>query len=476
MQKNEKESGKTFIHASIWFTICNVLQRGIQFIVTPIYTRVLLPEGYGRYSLFLTWCNLFGIIATLSLSSGVFNKAMTKFEQEKDKYLSSMLGLALASTGVVMVIYFSLYSFLFEVIGLDIMKSIMMFVCIYFQMVIQLWSARQRFEYRYKGLIIVTFIFSLIIPTVGISLCYLFDQSEMGLIIGYTLANFLIGSVLLFMSISKSKKICCVAFWKYALLFNLPLIPHYLSNIILGQSDRLMISYFCGDYYAGLYTLAYQVSLIMSIVSNGIENAITPWIYKQLKKCSYNNIRRKINSIIFFSVIPYIIIIFMAPEIVAIIGGPDYSDTIQVIPPVVVSTYIMFINMFLVCILFYFEKNINVMFSTTMGAIINVVLNMLLLPQIGYRVAAYTTVIGYLMICFVNFVFIFLKLRDIGKKIYNLKLILLALSVIFVVMLISTKLYIISPGYRGGAVFVICILCYWKREFFTKFICENAQD
>ena len=38
------------VKAGFAFTLCNVLQRGIQFLITPIYTRVLSTEQYGEYS------------------------------------------------------------------------------------------------------------------------------------------------------------------------------------------------------------------------------------------------------------------------------------------------------------------------------------------------------------------------------------------------------------------------------------------
>ena len=57
------------VKAGFAFTLCNVLQRGIQFLITPIYTRVLSTEQYGEYSLFITWMDIMLIFGTLNLSA-----------------------------------------------------------------------------------------------------------------------------------------------------------------------------------------------------------------------------------------------------------------------------------------------------------------------------------------------------------------------------------------------------------------------
>ena len=63
------------VKAGIWFTICNLLQRGISILTVPIFTRLLTPDQYGVYSLYLSWLNILTIFTSLNLYYGVFNKA-----------------------------------------------------------------------------------------------------------------------------------------------------------------------------------------------------------------------------------------------------------------------------------------------------------------------------------------------------------------------------------------------------------------
>lgn len=57
------------VKASLWFLICAFLQKGISFITTPIFTRLLSTSEYGQYNVFNSWMNIIIVIVTLNLFS-----------------------------------------------------------------------------------------------------------------------------------------------------------------------------------------------------------------------------------------------------------------------------------------------------------------------------------------------------------------------------------------------------------------------
>ena len=95
------------IKASIWFTVCSIIQKGIQLITVPFFTRILTAEQYGQYSLYQSWLSIISIFATLNLSSGVFNNGMLKYKEERTKYISSMQGLSTIVSLLVIGVYIS---------------------------------------------------------------------------------------------------------------------------------------------------------------------------------------------------------------------------------------------------------------------------------------------------------------------------------------------------------------------------------
>ena len=161
--------------AAIWFAVCSILQKGISFITVPIFTRLLTSEQYGIYSLYLSWLQILTIITSLNLFWGVFNNGIVKFDKDKDVYTSSMQGLTLSITTIVFIIYIVAYDFWSQLLGLSPLIMILMFIELAVTPALQFWSARQRFDFKYKKLVFITLAKSALNPILGIFLvllCY----------------------------------------------------------------------------------------------------------------------------------------------------------------------------------------------------------------------------------------------------------------------------------------------------------------
>ncbi|MCD8331652.1 MAG: oligosaccharide flippase family protein, partial [Oscillospiraceae bacterium] len=401
--KNASEAFK----AGLWFTVCNVLQRGIQFLTTPIYTRLLSTEDYGMYSVFMTWLNILTVFATLNLSSGPYYNGMLKYEKEGDRYTSSIQTLGVLCTAVCFLIFTALYPLIQGVIGLPYHLAALMFVVTLVNPAFLFWSVQQRLNYKYRALILVTVINSALAPIIGIALVVFGGCHYEGIIYGYVFGNLIVCGCFFIRNYVKGRQVYSKPYWRYATKLGIPLIPHYLSQMVLGQSDRVMIKYFCGASDAGIYSLAYQVSLIMNLVITGINNSLTPWMYRSLRDKAYKQIKKSTTQLILLIGILSTIAMLIAPEIVAILGTREYLSAVWIIPPVMLSACITFAYCMWGTVLFFFEETKKVAVATSSGAIINVILNALLIPRFGFLAAAYTTLIGYAIIAF--FYWYFLK-------------------------------------------------------------------
>lgn len=70
------------VRASFWFVVCSVLQKGISFFTTPIFTRLLSTEQYGQVTLYSSRAAIVCIFTTLNLQYGSFNTAQVKFQDD----------------------------------------------------------------------------------------------------------------------------------------------------------------------------------------------------------------------------------------------------------------------------------------------------------------------------------------------------------------------------------------------------------
>lgn len=403
--KNKYSALSPAVKAGIWFTLCNIIQRGIQFIVTPLYTRLLTTEQYGEYGVFITWLNLLMIFGTLNISGGVYYNGLIKNERDAKTYTSSLQILSLFCTCVTYCVVFLLKSILSSIIDIPYTYVIMMFIYTLAYPAIEFWSVQNRVNYNYKPILVVTIISALFAPIIGLLLVKYANLGAFGVITGFVLTNVIINGTIYIHNLFNGRFKIDLSEWKHTLQFSLPLIPHYLSQVVLGQFDRIMISFYCGEAKAGIYTLAYQVGLIMSILTTGINNAFTPWIYQRIKAGEYNSLKRVTNVLLVFFLVINVAIILVAPEIVLIMGTAEYQEAIWVIPPVMMSSFIMFAYCAFGTVLFYFEDTKRASISTAAGAILNIFLNAFFIPRYGYILAGYTTLVSYLLIFILYFYF-----------------------------------------------------------------------
>ena len=76
--------------AFVYFFICSIIHNGISIITTPIFTRIMTPEHYGRYNVFISWFTIINVIVSLSLSQGIYHQGLVKYESESKKYSFSI--------------------------------------------------------------------------------------------------------------------------------------------------------------------------------------------------------------------------------------------------------------------------------------------------------------------------------------------------------------------------------------------------
>ena len=73
----------------------------------------------------------------------------------------------------------------------------------------------------------------------------------------------------------KGKEFFSKEYWGYALRIGIPIVPHYLSGIILNQGDRIMIDKMVGKTEVALYGLAYSIGMLVQLFISGMNSALT---------------------------------------------------------------------------------------------------------------------------------------------------------------------------------------------------------
>lgn len=403
--KNQYEKQNIGVKVGLWYTLCNVLQRGVSIITVPVFTRILSTEQYGTYSLYLSWLNILSIFTCLNLYYGVFNKAMIKYEDDRDRYVASMQGLTL-TLGIVNLIIYILFKDIFNsFFGLSTVIMLMMFMEMMITPSLQFWSSRQRFEYRYKGLVLLSIIKTILNPVLGIVAVIISTHKTEARIFATVVVELIICLPLMIKQFYKGKTFFVKEYWVYSIRFNIPLLPHYLSGSLLNQGDRVIIQRLCSVSDVALYSVAHNVAMLTQLVTNAISQAITPWLYGCLKKKEYKDINKRLDVIMVFVGVGCILLMIFAPEIVWVFASKEYSSAIYVIPPIAASVFFIYVYNVYSNFEFYFEKRIFISFASVFAAVLNVILNLIFVSWFGYVGAGYTTLACYILYAFMHFLF-----------------------------------------------------------------------
>ena len=269
----------------------------------------------------------------------------------------------------------------------------------------------------------------------------------------------IVGALIYAFILRKNQKLFNKEYWKYALKLDIPLIPHYLSMTVLGSSDRIMINSLCGKAFTALYSVPYNASMVMQIVTSSINSSFIPWTYQKCKDKEY----RKLNE---FSSILLILIMaitlipsLFAPELVWLLGSSKYSDSMWVVPPVSCSVFFMFLYSLFSNIELYYEKSKNIMIASTGAAIGNVILNYTFIGLFGYIAAAYTTLACYIFLSASHYCFMMKICREknITEPIYNMKLIV-TLSIFLVIYSVGVTALFDKPAWIRYSLVVAIML------------------
>ena len=449
------------VKAGMFFLICTVLQNGLNIISLPIFTRLLSKEQYGLSSMYFAWNDLFAIVCTFRFSYGVFDKGMIKYKEEKDVFESSLLGLSMTITGISFCVFLVFRDVIADWLNLSFGLCVSMFCYQLFAPALMFWTNRSKFDYNYKAYSAVTICASVGITLINIlSVLYLDGDKGINKILSYQSMWILVNIIVAICIFNKGRIFFRRDIWKYALQYNIPLLPYFFSTVVLDKMDRVMITDICGKSDVALYSVSYSLANLMILFTSAIGGTFTPWIYNKLSTKDYKDISKITNIILVtFMGISFAFMLF-APEVIKLFASEDYYEAIYVIPPVVASNFFILVYSLVSKIEYYYEKTKMVALISIITALCNVILNYLFIPKFGYIAAAYTTLISYFISTVMHY-FIsdrIIKKNGIKDEVYS-KVSIVILSVITLLVTVSIELIYKSDMIRWSLI-ISCIVCF----------------
>lgn len=420
---------KNFVF-NILLGVTNII---VPLIVFPYISEILEPDGVGITSFAVSLASTFVILGSLGIPIyGIREIAKAKeSDQELSKTFSEIVSIQVIWLVFTLLIYFfwifftntfqheseiKLASF-FHIVGLIGMIN---------------WFF-QGIE-KYKFITVV----NIIVKGLTIVLLFVLVKNREDYWIYYWV---LVGSTIVGSIISLSYGLQFVRFRTTNLNLQKHIKPIgilFSTQIAIGiyvNLDILFLKYFSTDEQVGLYTAASKIIKISLLIVTSLGTVLIPKISQLIEKNQFNEIQKTIEKslqfVLFIGCPIMILLVVLAPEIIQIFAGDQFLFSVGLIQ--LLTPLIFFIGMstvFGLQILVPFQKEKQLLFAVSIGAVVSVILNSVLIPKYQSEGAVYTIVITELIIMICTYYYA--KKALSFKYPYKKGLTYIALSALFI--------------------------------------------
>lgn len=392
--------GNATIKSGIWYTLCNFISSGIGFITTPVFSRLLTTVEYGEFANMQTWMMILLYISSLNLEATLLRASYEK-KQDIDGYVLSMIALSGLSTLILGGLLLMGQEYWCYIMGITPQYLLCIFAYLLCQPSITLFKTQKQVQFQYKSAST-----SMMIVSIGgsvLSVLFMLNWTDklMGRVIGYLLPICVVSVFLWVYYIYRGKHIR-IAYWKYAIPISLPYIPHLLSLCLLNNMDKVMIRQMCGAEEVGVYSIACTCSIVLTILVGSVNATFAPWLANKLNNKEYDYIYKISFPYVLLFAMLVIGGIFLAPEILYVLGGSEYMVAIYAIPPLMVSCLVQLAYCMYVNVEQYQKKTKPMAIASLIAALTNFVLNYVFVDLFGYVAAGYTTLASYLVLLVIH--------------------------------------------------------------------------
>lgn len=399
-----KEIKRVFKDTAV-YGLGSLLPKAAGIILVPIYTRFLLPHDYGIMSLASIITTIVG--STLILGQ---NGALTLYlrstqsettEEDRRRLLFSVTVFTLAFAAAIILLIFpfgpQVIAALFGSNGITFYPYVAIALATaLIGMPLMLLQAVNRAQGKarvYSTFQIAAFAVN---TTFTILFVVALRQGALGSLKGTLVAACTLAPVALWL-LGRQMSARFSADWlRRSLAFGLPLVPHALAGWALTFSDRTILGRFTSLKEVGLYSLAYNISMVMNLISQSINQAWGP-IYYDLASTDDGRAKLPRLTTVYAVTVVFAGMAYMlfAREALMVLASQRYWEAAALVP-VIVAAYVCFALYSVVSTGIFFAKKTKWVASISgAAAVVNIGLNLWLVPRFGMWAAAVNTLVAY---------------------------------------------------------------------------------
>lgn len=434
---------------TIWMTIGNFSSKFLSFLLVPLYTACLSTEDYGISDLITVTVSLLIPILTLCLAEGILRFTLNEKYNKQQIFTLTMI---VFSLGTLLLILFT--PILLELLNLMDYSIYFLIYYIVSSMTIILQQFVKGLNHI-KSYVITGIISTAVIISSNIVLLLILNWGIIGYLLSMIFGNLLALIYLLikekiYLYICNPKKIR-----KYLIhdifFYSIPLIPNSVSWWINNSLDRYIINFYSGVAALGIYSVSYKIPSIVAVISNIFSNS---WQISAIENYEsqdamdfYEDVYKKYSSL--YIVFSSVVIVFIK-VIAQIMFAKDFYSAWICSMILTLAAVFQAMAGYLGAIYGAAMKTKSIFITTMLGAIINIILNIVMIPFLGVSGAAIATLLSYIIVWLIRIY----SLEKIMPLSFDLKKDILSYTLIILIILNN---YI---GYNFGIIINGVILLF----------------
>lgn len=388
-----QQRNKYLLKNTVIFSIGNFGTKIISFFLVPLYTNILTTREYGTVDLIYTIGMVLVPLLTLNIGESIMRFALDK-DADCDKIMST--GITILIFGAIIGLLILPIANLFESVSNYSIYIYLYTLTLAFSQIFLCYLRGKEFLLKYS---IGNIIQSLTIAIFNIIFLIGMKKGIEGYLMAYILANvctglygFWAGKVNLVIK----KYSINIELSKNMIKYSVVLIPNSFMWWIMNSSDRMMVSAMISVTANGVYAVAYKIPTLLSTITTIFNQA---WSYSAIRedesedKEEYNN-RVYENLVTIVIVVATGLLMIMKPFL-SVYVGKEYYTAWHYVPYLIVGFVFMTLGSFIATSYTVHKDSMGFLISGTVGAIINLILNFILIPMMGVSGAAFATCISY---------------------------------------------------------------------------------
>ncbi|HAS6349108.1 TPA: oligosaccharide flippase family protein [Vibrio vulnificus] len=401
---------RRFLKDSALYTLANLFTKGIAFIMLPVYLSYLSKAEYGVLDYITTVGLVLGVVVALEIAQAVirFSSEAENDINAKAKYINAGLIFTLGCYSVLMIlVHLNLGSIaLFLTEDPKNYKIASLSVFSYFALAIMyLTTVIYRSNLNAKAATLSSAIAAALTSLITYLLLSQFSMGLEGVLWGVIIGQFSVAIINLFN---------LRTFWlitpswvklKEMLKFSSPLVISSLGVVFATFADRLMIKEMLDFAELGEYSVAARLAAGVTLLTVGFQSALAPLIYSQLNNPDTpRNLKKLFRYYAILGLVFILVTILISDPLIQLLAGEGYSKAPNILvvlcASIVLSSGYLFFPGLSVAKKTHVLAGVNVF-----SGVVNLILNLIFIPQFGIFGAAIATLISAFLSLFLNVVY-----------------------------------------------------------------------